>query len=598
LSGSSLFNRSRFRKASEALQLVIPLFREHRWRILIGFLALLAVDLLQLLIPRVIKSAVDSLQFATATRESLFLHGGLIVIFALGIALSRFGWRYLVLGFSRILERDLRNRMLEKILRLDRPFFNRRPAGEIMALSGNDLTAVQMACGIGLVSFVDAIMMTTAALAFMAYIDPGLTLIALAPMPVLALLTGLLTAILHKRFNRVQEQFSRITEFTRSTLSSIRLIKAYTREAPLTDHFDRLGRDYVRDNLHLAVVQGGLFPFSTLIANFSLMLVVFFGGRLTINGTISIGDFVAFMTYLYLMTWPMMAVGWVTTLFQRGITSLNRINRILVEEPVLRNPARPLKMTADNNLLSIRNLTFSYSPEATEPVLDRVSLEIGPGLTGVVGRTGAGKTTLCQLLARIYPVADNQLYWGDIDVNRLDLAAVRAKIAYVPQDTLLFSDTIGANIAFGRPDAGQEEIEQAAKLASVHNEILKFENGYQSRVGEKGLLLSGGQRQRIALARALLLDRPVIIIDAGLSAVDTDTEHRIISNLRKWLQDRTCIMVSHRVAPIINAEVIVVMDRGRISASGPHRELLAASSFYRTIHDHQMSIQKTGEASR
>ena len=258
MSGSSLFSRSRFRKAREALLLIVPLFQKHRWRILGGFLALLAVDLLQLLIPRVIKSAVDSLQFATATRHSLFLHGALIVLFALSIALCRFGWRYLILGFSRLLERDLRNRMLEKLLRLDRPFFNRRSTGEIMALSGNDLTNVQMACGIGLVSFVDAVMMTTAALAFMAYIDPSLTLIALAPMPVPALLTGLLTAILHKRFNRVQEQFSRITEFTRSTLASIRLIKAYTREAPLTDHVDHLGKDYVRDNLHLAVVQGGL----------------------------------------------------------------------------------------------------------------------------------------------------------------------------------------------------------------------------------------------------------------------------------------------------------------------------------------------------
>jgi ATP-binding cassette subfamily B multidrug efflux pump len=594
----TVFNWSRFQKAREALRLVTPIFRKYRWRILAGLLALLAVDLLQLMIPRVIKSAIDSLQFATATRESLLHQGGLIVLFALGIALSRFGWRYLILGFSRILEKDLRNRMLEKLLDLDRPFFNRSPAGKIMALSSNDLTAVQMACGIGLVSFIDALMMTTATLAFMFYIDPGLALIALAPMPVLALLTGLLTAILHKRFNRVQEQFSRITEFSRSTLSSIRLIKAYTREAPLTNHFDQLGKDYVRDNLHLAVVQGALFPFSTLIANLSLMLVVFFGGRLTINGTISIGDFVAFMTYLYLMTWPMMAVGWVTTLFQRGITSLNRINQVLVEEPLLRNPTRPLKIADGNNLISIRNLTFSYSPEATEPVLDRLSLEVGPGLTGIVGRTGSGKTTLCQLLARIYPVNDQQIFWNNTDVNLLDLSAVRSRIAYVPQDTLLFSDTISANIAFGRPDADQKEIEQAAKLAAVHEEILNFKDGYQSRVGEKGLLLSGGQRQRIALARALLMDRPVIIIDGGLSAVDTDTEHRIIGNFSKWLPGRTCIMVSHRVTPILNAEEIIVMDGGRIVARSPHRQLLATNDFYRTIHDHQMLTEKSGEVPR
>jgi len=576
------------RKAHSALRLLVPLFRKYRARILVGFLALLGVDLLQLLIPRVIKSAVDSLQYGGATSGSLFRQGILIVGFATGIAACRFGWRYLVLGFSRMLERDLRNRMLARLVGLDRPFFNRRPAGEIMALTSNDLTAVQMACGIGLVSCVDAIMMTGAAIGFMVYIHPKLTLLALAPMPILALLTGLLTAVLHKRFSRVQEQFSRLTEFSRSTLGAIRLIKAYNQEVSQTGYFDKMGRDYVRNNLRLAIVQGALFPFSTMIANFSLLLVVYFGGNLTISGTISIGDFVAFMSYLFLMTWPMMAIGWVTTLFQRGITSLDRINRILVEEPVVREPTAPLPMPL-GNLLSLRNLTFGHIP-GSAPVLRRINLEIKPGLTGIVGKTGAGKTTLCQLLARIYPVADNQYYWGGIEVNRLGLAEVRERIAYVPQDTLLFSDTIGANIGFGLPDATQEEIEKAAELAAIHDEIVNFENGYQTRVGEKGVLLSGGQRQRIALARALLTDRPVVIIDDGLSAVDTDTEHRIIANFRKWLPGRICIMVSHRVAPIMAADEIVVLENGEITDRGSHLDLLESNRFYRTIHDHQMSI--------
>jgi ATP-binding cassette subfamily B protein len=572
---------------------LIPLFRKYRTRILFGFLALLGVDLLQLLIPRVIKSAVDSLQYAGATSGSLFRHGALIVTFASGIAACRFGWRYLILGFSRMLERDLRNLMLSKLVTLDRPFFNRRPAGEIMALAANDLTAVQMACGIGLVSCVDAVMMTAAAIAFMTYIHPKLTLIALAPMPILALLTGLLTAVLHKRFSRVQEQFSRLTEFSRSTLGAIRLIKAYNQEASQTGHFDKMGREYVDNNLRLAVVQGALFPFSTMIANFSLLLVVYFGGRLAIAGTISIGDFVAFMTYLFLMTWPMMAIGWVTTLFQRGITSLDRINRVLIEEPVIREPAAPLPMPPGSDRLSLRHLTFRHI-QTSEPVLDDVSLEIKPGFLGIVGPTGSGKTTLCQLLARIYPVVDHQYFWAGIDVNRLGLAGVRERIAYVPQDTLLFSDTIGANIGFGRPEAGQAEIEKAAVLAAIHDEISSLDLGYRTRVGERGVLLSGGQRQRIALARALLTDRPVIIIDDGLSAVDTDTEHRIIGNFRKWLPGRTCIMVSHRVAPILEAYEIVVLANGKLAARGTHQELLESNRFYRTIHDHQMSLDGMG----
>lgn len=589
-----ILNSRRVQRSYQALQLVIPLFKKYRLRILGGFLALLAVDLLQLMIPRVIKSAIDSLQAATATTTSLLHHSFLVVGFAITIAACRFIWRYLIIGFSRMLERDLRDRMLAKLSKLDRAFFNRRPTGEIMALSSNDLTAVQMACGIGLVSCIDAIMMTTAAIFFMAYIHPTLTLLALAPMPILALITAFLTKVLHRRFSRVQEQFSRMTEFTRSTLSAIRLIKAYNQEKIQTGYFDKMGRNYVKNNLSLAIVQGTLFPFSNLIANLSLLLVIYFGGRLTIACAISIGDFVAFMTYLFLMTWPMMAIGWVTTLFQRGLTSLDRINQVLAEEPVIKEPAEPATLPKVDDRITIRHLTFNHFGQTNDPVIADFNLEIKPGFLAIVGRTGAGKTTICQLLARIYPVADQQLFWDGIDVNRLSLAAVRARIAYVPQDTLLFSDTISANISFGRPDATREEIEQAAELAAIHSEILDFAKGYQSRIGEKGLLLSGGQRQRIALARALLMDRPVIIIDDGLSAVDTVTEHRIISNFDKWLPGRTCIMVSHRVAPILNADQIVVMADGKIAAQGKHQELLATNHFYRTIYHHQMTNDGAG----
>ncbi len=324
-----------------------------------GIVALLAVDLLQLFIPRVIKEAVDDLQGGLASPSSLLKQGGLILLYAIGIAACRFAWRYLILGFSRLLERDLRNRLLDRLVRLDRPFFNRRTAGEIMALSGNDLANVQMACGIGLVSFIDAFIMSGAALAFMAYIHPGLTLLALSPMPILAILTGLLSALLHRRYKLVQEQFSTMTEFARSTLGAIRLIKAYTQEERQSQRFDQLGREYVSNNIRLALVQGVLTPFSTLIANVSLLLVLFFGGRLTINGVISLGDFAAFMTYLALMTWPMMALGWVANLFQRGVTSLHRLRLVLEAEPLLHEPSNPLPAPLGNNL-SLRHLSFQY----------------------------------------------------------------------------------------------------------------------------------------------------------------------------------------------------------------------------------------------
>ncbi|MEN8142039.1 MAG: ABC transporter ATP-binding protein [Thermodesulfobacteriota bacterium] len=295
------------------------------------------------------------------------------------------------------------------------------------------------------------------------------------------------------------------------------------------------------------------------------------------------------MTYLFLMTWPMMAIGWVTTLFQRGLTSLDRIGAVLADTPVLHDPAKPLPLPLKSGTISIRNLTFGYDGQDSTPVLAGVNLEIKPGFTGIVGKTGSGKTTLCQLLARIYPVEDSQLIWNSIDYNRLALSALRSQIAYVPQDTLLFSETIAANIGFGKPTANQEEIERAAQMAAIHDEIINFKEGYQSKIGEKGVLLSGGQRQRVALARALLMDRPMMIIDDGLSAVDTDTEYRIIRAFDQWLPGRTCIMVSHRVAPIIEADEIVVMDEGKIVAQGNHHMLLADNRFYRTIFNHQMS---------
>jgi len=547
----------------------------------------LAVDLLQLSIPRVIKQAVDDLQGGLARPDSLLNQGGLILLLAIGIAVCRFTWRYLILGFSRLLERDLRNLLLDRLIRLDRPFFARHTAGEIMALSGNDLANVQMACGIGLVSCIDAFVMTGAALAFMAYIHPGLTLLALSPMPILALLTGLLSALLHRRYKLVQEQFSTLTEFARSTLTAIRLIKAYTQEGRQTEHFGKLGRKYVDNNIRLAMVQGVLTPFSTLIANISLLLVLFFGGRLTINGAISLGDFAAFMTYLALMTWPMMALGWVANLFQRGVTSLHRIRTVLEEEPGLHDPRAPVPVPAGASL-SVRNLSFRYAGQNL-PALSGLNLEIPPGLLGIVGRSGSGKSALCQLLARLYPVADGELFLAGVDYNRLPLAAVRARIAYVPQEAILFADTIRANIAFGRPEASAAEIEQAARAAGIHEEIMTFKEGYQARVGEKGLLLSGGQRQRLALARALLLDRPIIIIDDGLSAVDTATEQQIIENFRTWLPGRTCVLVSHRVAPLLEADQIIVMEHGAIAATGNHLELLAKSDFYRTIYQHQIT---------
>ncbi|UCD65711.1 MAG: ABC transporter ATP-binding protein, partial [Deltaproteobacteria bacterium] len=418
-----------------------------------------------------------------------------------------------------------------------------------------------------------------------------LTLIVIGPMPILALLTRILSGRLHRYFKKVQEQFSRLTEYARTSINSIRMIKAYTLEKNQTKRFDGMGREYVQDNLRLAKVQGTLFPVSGFIANTSMLLVLLFGGRLTIQGSITIGDFVAFTSYLFMLTWPMMALGWVTNLFQRGVTSLQRIQNVLDERPVIIAPSKPVPVPEKMDSITVKDLTFSY-PNQNDAILQNVSLEIEQGILGIVGKTGSGKTTLTHLLARLYPVEINTLFWNDIDINKLDLAGVRKKIALVPQDVTVFSDTVRANITMGKPGAGQEEIEEVARAAAIHAEISGLAKGYDTRIGEKGVKLSGGQRQRIALARALLSDRQILIIDDGLSAVDIETEHEIIGTMRPFIRERICIVVSHRLAPLAQADQLIVMDRGKVVAQGDHEYLLQNNRFYSSIYEYQTSKMK------
>lgn len=574
-------------RLAELLELVRPSFATHRFRLLCGFIALLIVDFLQLIIPRIIKYGVDGLAEQQITQTGLFKLGGLILLFALVIACLRFCWRYLIIGFSRLLERAVRNRIFSHILKMDAPFFERYTTGDLMAHSSNDLNAVQMACGMGLVAAVDAFVLSSAAIGFMIHIHARLTLIALLPMPFLAIFTRILSAKLHHRFNTVQEQFAELTEFARSTLISIRLIKAYTTERFQTDRFNKLGRAYVRSNLRVAVIQGIIFPIASLVGNLGMLLVLWFGGRLVIEGAISIGDFVAFITYLYMLVWPMMAIGWVTNLVQRGITSLSRIHSLVTSRPALPEiedtDLPPLARPA----YRLNGLNFSYAATA-QPALKDICLELGPGIHGVAGRTGSGKSTLCRLLARLYPVADNQLFFSDKDVNRLPVDYIRSHIGYVGQEPILFSDTIAANIALGKPEAGHDEIEAAARYSAIHEDIIEFADGYATVIGERGVKLSGGQRQRLALARALICDRPLLLIDDGLSAVDVATEHEVFEGLQQRLAGKTVVIVSNRIKLLSMTDRIIIFEDGMVAFDGQHEELLQQSSLYRSMYDKQM----------
>ena len=522
----------------------------------------------------------------SATQGRLLTISGLILLIAIGAAVLRFCWRYLIIGFSRILERDLRNKIFDHVLKMDRAFFDKRTTGDIMAHSSNDLQSVQMACGIGLVSAVDALVMSCAAIGFMAHINLKLTLLALLPMPFLAICTRVLTGRLHKRFSAVQEQFSLLTEFVRSTLVSIRLVKAYTMEGIQKNRFEQLGQEYVQGNIRVATIHGLLFPIAALVGNLGMLLVLYFGGRLAISGVITLGDFVAFVTYLYMLVWPMMAIGWVANLAQRGLTSLGRIQSLVASTSLLVDQKNVPKDTSGVPSYKFRNLNFTY-PSGTLPALRDISLDLQPGVYGISGRTGSGKSTLCKLLARIYPVPGNSLLFHGLDINTLSIEFVRSQVGYVSQEAVLFSDTVAANISYGRQQASVGEIESVARAASVHEDIIQFTDGYNTLIGERGVKLSGGQRQRLALARALLCNRPVLIIDDALAALDVETEHAVLSSIGESLKGKLLIVVSQRIKVLSEADEIIILESGSIADKGSHDELLLRNEFYRIMHDKQ-----------
>ncbi|MGW8194236.1 MAG: ABC transporter ATP-binding protein [Desulforhopalus sp.] len=573
---------------SQILNLLVPTYKQHRWRLGAGFAALLCVDMLQLTIPRLIKNGVDGLESLDISQGGLLSLGILIIAIAMLVVVLRFCWRYLIIGFSRLLERAIRNRIFSHILLMDAPFFEKRTTGDLMAHSSNDLASVQMACGMGMVAAVDSLVMSVAAIGFMIAIHPTLTLLALLPMPLLAISTRILSGKLHRRFSFVQEQFSALTEFSRSTLVSVGLIKAYTMENFQTGRFDVLGRSYVKSNLRVARIQGLISPLATFIGSLGMVMVLYFGGRLVINDTITLGDFVAFITYLYMLIWPMMAIGWVANLVQRGLTSLGRIHELVTSQATLPDPASSVSNVENSHPeFRLNGLKFTY-PSASVPALNGITLSLGPGIHGVTGRTGSGKSTLCKLLARLYPVEDNSLFFQDRDVNTLPLEFIRSQIGYVGQEPVLFSNTIAANIAFGAPQATHDQVVQAATKAAIHNDILDLENGYDTTIGERGVKLSGGQRQRLALARALLCDRPVLVIDDGLSAVDVATEHEVFAGLKEHFTGKTVLIVSNRIKLLSMTDRIIVLAEGQIEDEGSHDHLIAKNSLYQSMFAKQM----------
>jgi ATP-binding cassette, subfamily B, multidrug efflux pump len=567
-----------------SFRLITPYFAENKLRITIGLLSLMVVDLLQLMIPRVIKWAVDDLASGSATSGKIATYAAAICSIAILVGVFRYLWRLCLLGASRRVEQGLRDHLFKHLQTLSASYFDRTRTGDLMAHATNDIQQVRMAAGMGLVALNDALVMGAAAIAFMAYINPFLTAIALIPMPLISLGTRIFSRKMHHRYQKVQASFSNLTEIIRERLAAIRLIKAHNRKRAEWVRVGEASETYLAENLKLVRITGAFFPMMLFFTNVSMALVLLVGGRQTILLTLTPGDFVAFISYLSLLTWPMMALGWVTNLIQRGRASLERVNAILATPPEIRSENGAHAPRNAQGAILFESVMFRYNANAqtdSPQVLEGIDLSVPAGsVLGIVGPPGSGKTTLLSLIPRLYDATSGQIRLDGQDVRRLRLEDLRAVVAFMPQDPFLFAGTLRDNITFGDPTVSTERLEAVTRAAAFLDTVHAFPQGFDTIVGERGVMLSGGQKQRVALARCLLADAPVMILDDPISQVDFETGAAIIRTFHALAGHKTILITSHRFSAVTSADWIVVLDRGRLVASGRHADLMQTNDYY------------------
>ncbi len=567
-----------------SLNLIIPSLKKKKWAILTGLFCLLIVDFLQLIIPRILKQAIDDLTFLNINAKSLLSYALYIIALSIAIGIFRFGWRHYLMGFSREVEEDIRNRLFSHIQTLSASYFDKVKTGDLMAHATNDLHHIRMATGMGLVAFMDAIVLGIATIGFMAYINIRLTVFVLIPMPFIVISARIFSKKMHRAYQSVQGHFSRLTEEIRERYAGIRIIKAYTREADSIEKLNKLSEEYIHKNVGLVKITGIFFPIMVFFTNMSLAIVLFLGGRQAVYGTITTGDFVAFISYLGLLTWPMMAMGWLINLIQRGKASLDRIDLILKTKADIHDNPGIIKVTPEFGQcgceIIMEKLRFSYEPGGSD-VLSGIDIKIGKGrVLGIVGPPGSGKTSFLSLIPRIYEPNHGRILICGIDIKKMRLDDLRAMISFVPQEPFLFAGTIKDNITFGNHDISEKDIIQAAENAALFDAIKNFPKGFETVVGEKGVILSGGQKQRLALARALLHDRPILLLDDPVSQVDSETGEKIIRNIKKLKGEKTMVIVSHRLSALRFAHKIITLKKGKITEAGTHDELMDMDGYY------------------
>ncbi len=569
----------------ESFQTLWPYMKRYRRSLALGMGSLVLKDLAHAAIPLMIGSAIDALTarrpFPVVLRFSL-----LLIALAAVRGVFQFWMRVILIGISRDIEYDLRNDLFTHLVSLSPDFYARQRTGDIMARATNDLNAVRMMLGPGIMYWTETSLTFALAIAVMAFKDWRLMFLAVLPAPVVSVAVMLFGRAIHERFERIQAMFSDISSRVQENLSGVRMVRAFVQEAAELRRFAELNRDYIRQNLQLVRISGLFQPLLEALVGVTFLVVLWAGGYQVLHSRISMGGFIMFNTYMGMLVWPMIALGWVVNLMQRGTASMSRINQIMHEKPTIARPHSPAPLPHPRGDIEFRGVSLDYPSGSA---LASVDLLIPAGATvAVVGHTGSGKSTLVNLVPRLMDPTSGVVYLDGIDLRRLDPAELRRHIGFVPQETFLFSATLAENIAFGVEHAADAEIRAAAELAGLADDIESFPNGYQTLVGERGITLSGGQKQRTAIARALLRNPRILILDDALSSVDTLTEERILNGLSEVMRGRTVILISHRVSTVRQADCIVVLEKGRVVEQGTHAELVSTGGYYADLSQKQM----------